>query len=108
MIETKLLEIRDHGTFIPAIAIRVENGGTESRQDQLIGRAGFRVSPGVYLMRMVDARAQCDPYEWGNDRTHKAVHDWLYNFWHDVQDGGLVDVRVILGETTEAVGSELR
>lgn len=110
MIETKFLEIRDHGTFVPALAIRVEHDpADESRPSQLIARGGFFRGNGIYLMRLSDARAQCDPYEWGgNDRTHKAAHLYLEQHWPNVKDGDLLDVRVILEEETVPAETELR
>lgn len=119
MIETKLLEIRDHGTFVPALAIRVEHESAIDllnrdatvgaiRANQLIARGGFFKASGIYLMRLSDARAQCDPYEWGgNDRTHKAVHLYLEQNWPFVHDGDLLDARVILGEQAMPAETEL-
>ena len=108
MIETKFLEIRDHGTFVPALAIRVAHDpASDSRSNWIIARGGFFRASGIYLMRLSDARAQCDPYEWGgNDRTHKAVHLYLEEYWSEVGDGDLLDVRVILGEALTPVMTE--
>lgn len=110
MIETKLLEIRDHGTFVPALAIRVEHVALPGdRPNWIIARGGFFRGEGVYLMRLSDARAQCDPYEWGrNDRTHKAVHLYLIDNWSKVKDGDLIDVRVLTGEQQEPCESEFK
>lgn len=118
MIETKLLEIRDHGTLVPAIAIRVEHDSAiallacnatvgEIRANAIIARGGFHRAAGIYLMRLSDARAQVDPYGWGVDRTHKAVHLYLEEHWPDVHNGDLLDVRVILGETNTPAATEL-
>lgn len=118
MIETKFLEIRDHGTLVPALAIRIEHDPLaallvsnatvgEIRANAIIARGGFHRGSGIYLMRLSDARAQCDPYEWVRDRTHAAVHHWLYDHWAEVSNGDLLDVRVILGEATEPAPTEL-
>jgi hypothetical protein len=109
MIETKLLEIRDRMTFVPALAVRVRHEpGDGSRPNQLIARGGFHHGEGIYLIRLADARAQVDPYEWLNDRTHKAVHLHLIDHWSEVKDGELIDARVILGEETVPAETELR
>ncbi len=105
IVQTKLIELRDNATFIPALAIRVENDMTDA--SYLIRRAGYMAVPCVILMRLDDCRACNDPYDWGsNDRSHTVAHYWIQKNWHEIIPGQVIDVRVILGEVTEPAISE--
>ena len=65
----KLLEIRDRGTFIPAMAIRVSG-----EDGYLMRRAGFQ-NPMVYLIALATQKCAYDPYHWpGNTRTMRHAH----------------------------------
>lgn len=97
--EVKLLEIRDRATFIPAMAIRVSG-----EDGWLMRRAGFE-SPMVYLVALATERACYDPYTWGN-RTMGNAHLWVEQHWYELNDGDVVDVEFILGETTTKKISE--
>ena len=48
MLEAKLIELRDKGTFIPMLAVRVQNLGSEA--DYLLRRVGFITNPGVFFL----------------------------------------------------------
>ena len=97
---TKLLEIRDAATFIPALAIRM------SREDgYLARRAGFGDAC-VYLIHLEGQKCAYDPYDWTNNRTMCAAHQYIENEWESLKDGDVVDVQFILGETTAPKRSE--
>lgn len=95
----KLVEIRDRATFIPAMAIQVSG-----EDGYLMRRAGFE-SPMIYLVALATERACYDPYNWGN-RTMGTAHHYLVEHWDEVNDGDVLDVEYILGETTVAKVSE--
>lgn len=101
----KAVEIRDRGTFIPAIAIRML--AANERQRWLLARCGFR-GDGVTLMRIGDQRASADPYKWGEwgGRTMPVAHQWLETNFDDISDGAVIDVEFILGETEACKRSE--
>lgn len=111
--ETKVIEIRDEGTCIPALAVRLV-GGFETRVGRLLRRAGYSPEEQrpkgfpacVLLTRANGGRSEYDPYEWG-DRTWSTAHHWLTEHWDDIEDGGLVDVRVALGESATPCESEV-
>jgi hypothetical protein len=118
---TRIVEIRDRNTFVPALAILVEDENEAQRY--YMRRTGYptRVetpSGGlaiVILMRMADQKAHSDVYDW-NDRTHQNAHYWLQEqvnkhgghwfFDSMLTDGLVIDVEYILGETTEPKRSE--
>lgn len=111
-LEVKLIELRDSATFIPAIAIRVWRDRLEDPPPHwLIGAAGYAsldsvCPPCVLLTALTGGRkAEYDPYAWGG-RTYPVAHLHIQDHWDDIPDGGIVDVRVILGETTEMPESE--
>ena len=101
MIEMKLLEIRDTGTLVPALALRMRSTG-----EWLLERGGVGDQGCVYLMRLTDAECHYDAYEWTYARTMKAAHLWIVKHYDELADGQVVDVRVILGEATEPAKSE--
>lgn len=97
--EVKLIEIRDKGTFIPAMAIQVSG-----EDGYLMRRAGFG-DPMIYLMTLATQKASYDPFAWGN-RTMSVAHQFIETFWETITDGFVVDVEFILEETSEAKKSE--
>lgn len=97
---TKTLEIRDRGTFIPALAIQV------SGQDgYLLRRAGFE-SPMVYLVMLATEQCKYDPYNWTGARTMKVAHNYITDRFDELSDGDVVDVEFILHERPEPKRSE--
>jgi len=101
MIATRLIEIRDKGTFIPALAVFVQNEGSD--EDYLLRRAGWAENSGVYLLSLHGGKpCQFDPYEWG-DRTYHIVHVELerqirLRGFHGIPQGAVFDVEFLLGE----------
>jgi hypothetical protein len=57
------------------------------------------------LMRMSDARAVCDPYDW-QDRTMLVAHEYVNSHYCDLMDGSVIDVEFILGESSAPKVSE--
>jgi hypothetical protein len=92
-MQTKLLEIRDKGTFIPALAIQVDGG-----DGYLLRRAGFGSHPLVILVHLEGMKCAYDPYDWGN-RTMNEAHNYIQNSWESLKDGDVVDVQFVIGET---------
>jgi hypothetical protein len=100
-MEIKQLEIRDRQTFIPALAIRLSGA-----DGWLVRSAGFGPNPIVIVMKLVDGYCQMDPNDWDSPRTMPAAHRYIQDHWDAVADGGMVDVRRILGETAVDAESE--
>ena len=96
----KLIEIRDRGTTVPAMAIQVSGA-----DGFLMRRAGFGDVPMVYLVQLATQIAKYDPYNWGN-RTMGRAHLHIAEHWDELKDGDVVDVEFILGETDTPKVSE--
>ena len=100
-METKLIEIRDSGTFIPAMAIRVS-----AEDGYLARRAGFG-SPMVILIHLTTMLSAYDPHEWMTAaRTMPIAHQWLEKHWDEAAADSVIDVQFILGETDVPKHSE--
>jgi hypothetical protein len=94
-MEIKLIEVRDRGTFIPALAMRVTSTG-DVAGDWLLRRGGFSLNgASIILMRLTDCETQYDPYDWAN-RTMQT-HVWLLEHFEGLAHGAVIDVEYILG-----------
>lgn len=120
-MKAKALEIRDRGTFIPALAVDMNPSSDitlapedsikkKFSQRYLLRRAGFSCddSPCVVLTYMhAKGHAFYNAYDWPeNPRTMRAAHLYITEHWNDLKDGDVIDVEFILGETTEKKPSE--
>lgn len=106
-METKALEIRDRGTFIPCLAVDMNPQGDEQRY--LLRRCGYPCDgkPNVIVTRLDGSgTATNDPYAWGGSRTWANAHNWIIEHWHELKDGDVVCVEFILGERAEPKVSE--
>ena len=98
-MKTKLIEIRDRATFI--IALCVDMNPENEAQRWALRRYGFPCDgqPNIMLTHANGGkRATNDPYDWG-DRTFSTAHDYIIENWDTLNDGYVVDVQFILGET---------
>ena len=96
-METKVLEIRDRNTFIPALAVRFT--AEDRAQEKLLRAAGYNLEyPSIQVTMLQSGKSKIDPYEW-NDRTMQMSHLHIEKKWHSLHDGDVVDVEFILGET---------
>lgn len=123
---SKIIEIRDAGTFIPALAVRL--GSPEERERYLLARSGFgrtfEAQSEYIVLCKINGGEPCechiDPYSWGqNPRTMFVAHLWLlnrhaecgsrlerYDGFDSLAQGALVDVEYILGSRTAPKLSE--
>lgn len=95
----KFIEVRDKGTFIPAIAIPVSGD-----DDYLARRAGFGRQM-IYLIALSTSKASYDPFGWDN-RTMSIAHQVIERDWDTISDGDVVDVQFVIGETKTPKQSE--
>jgi len=99
MKEIKIFEVRDDMTCMPVLAIKVVNPRLGSREDKLLGKAGWGRDGGVYMICMEMNSVQDDPYKWGdNTRTRTTAHDYIREHFDELEDGAMIDVKAILGE----------
>src|SRR5690625_4327324 len=105
---TKSFEIRDSLTFIPVIATALSS--TNIEEAYLIGRAGYRnfeESISIMVTRLADCKSANNPYEWNNgSRTMKVAHQFIEEWFFDMDQGEVIDVEFILGETSKPKQSE--
>lgn len=104
----KTIEIRDAGTFVPALAIRLDP--TDERDRWLLARAGFGTTSDaqreyILLINLVKD-APYDAFAHGPARTLGVVHRHLNEHFADVENGAVLDVEFLLGERETAKVSE--
>lgn len=114
-MEVKTFEVRDDGTFIPCIAIRL-NPATE-KDRYLIGRAGYGQSAEeqgefvIFGRLSADSIFQYDAFSWDN-RTMKKAHEYVAENFSTLksgavlESGAVIDVEFLLGITSEPKKSE--
>lgn len=101
-MQVKAFEVRDRLTFIPVFAIKPRSAN--DAQAYLLRRCGWGPT-GVIVGRLSDGAGQSDPYSWGC-RTMTAAHDWIEQQFDNLEDGAVIDVEHILGETDTPKRSE--
>lgn len=115
-MQVKAFEIRDAGTFIPAMAILMEPGPASVEAESfLLRRAGFAPTwcseeKNIILCRM-EAKgnkhdASYDPYGWGCARTMQVAHQFIAEHWNSLPSGAVVCVESICGERETPKESE--
>lgn len=100
----KTFEIRDAGTFIPVLAVKLIPGCEADRY--LLSRAGYGRHPDdqaqyVLLCQISGGFGRCssDPYEWGGiARTYAQAHAYISENFDRLASGEVIDVEFILGE----------
>lgn len=115
-METKLFEIRDSGTFMPCMAIRLTWECQEERW--LLRRAGFSAE-GIstnglngaekYILfhPLCSDQITYDAYNWNRGaRTVPLAHKYVIDNWNELKSGDVIDVQFIIGETKEKKISE--
>lgn len=96
-LDSKVLEVRDSGTHIPVLAIRMmaKNG---IQKYYIHGRCGYPSDGScISVVSLDDCDGNCDPYRWDN-RTMANAHNYIYEHFDELSDGDVVDVEFILGE----------
>lgn len=99
-MNTKVLEIRDRGTFIPVLA--VDMNPDRETQRPLLRRCGYPCDgePNIAITHLAANGGMTwnDPYGWGG-RTYPVAHNYIIKYWDQLRDGDVVDVEFILGES---------
>ena len=111
-MDARTFEIRDAGTFIPVLAVKLRPASDSDRY--LLARAGYGRTPEqqadyVWLAKIDGGVGQSgsDCYDWpGGCRTMQIAHDYIDRHWDELPSGAVVDVEHILGETSEPKRSE--
>jgi hypothetical protein len=107
-VTCKTVEIRDRGTFVPALAIRLDPA--DERDRYLLAQSGFgttaeEMGKYVLLINLVKD-APYDAFGHGPARTLRIAHHVLIDSFDHIENGEVVDVEYLLGETAEKKRSE--
>lgn len=102
----KVLEVRDRMTFIPVMAIKMNS--EDDIQKYYLRRAGYgEDSFSVSVICMDNFKGYDDPYKWDcMSRTMHEAHKYISKNWDLLNDGDVVDVEYVLGETDTPKVSE--
>ena len=101
----KLFEIRDRGTTMPMMAIKLEGEQTAAEQ-WLLERAGYYGPHQAQYVLLLDlagdatppGRFTSDPYGWRTPaRTIPIAHQHIAEHFDTLETGAVVDVEYILG-----------
>lgn len=109
-MQTKILEVRDRMTRIVIVAINMDPLITgDFLPDFIASKAlhsqGYAPDHTHILLGRVDGTDFTnDPYK-RTDRTLKEAHIHIQEMWEELQNGDVVDVEYILGETKEPKSS---
>lgn len=96
ILNTKLLEIRDAGTFIPIIAVEL-NGADH----YLLRHAGYGRRRYISIASLNKGILTYNAYDHGSTRTMHEAHKYIIENWDDIKNGDVIDVEFILGMTTK-------
>jgi len=101
----KVFELRDEGTHIGIFAIRPEHTG--GLADYELHRCGFPADSEAVILGFLDGEREssADPYHWSG-RTMRPTHLYIEQHFDELEDGQVIDVRVLLGEEKEPVKSD--
>ncbi len=103
-MQTKMLEIRDRATMIPALAIKMRSDIDVERF--LLLSSGHSLSSSlIILIRCDQGDATYDPFKWGG-RTMPAAHNYIQENFDTLTTGDVIDVEYILKEKPEPSISE--
>lgn len=104
-MKVKLVEVRDRGTCVPAIAIKTTNPENEAEQ-WLWHRSGYHGAwdrgEEIILARIdgsADRQLIYDIYDWHGSITMQAAHEWLIDHFDEIENGAVVDAEFIRGES---------
>jgi len=110
-MKTIAVEIRDRHTFIPALVIVLgptigPTFRTDPGEEYLLRRAGWHnfTNPGIILTRLDAGKGVIDPFSSG--RTIDAAYSYCSEHWADLENGDVIDIEFILGESSVKKVSE--
>lgn len=104
----KTIEIRDRGTMVPALLVRLDPA--DERDRWLLARSGFGTSAEdqskyVLLINLVKD-APYDAFGHGPARTLRIAHHHAIECFDLIVNGAVVDVEYLLDERSQPKASE--
>jgi len=107
-METKIFEVRDRATTMPAVAILMQP--TNRREHLILRHAGYSCSPGddvILFGHLEGGKFAYDVYEWNGNSTRMTAHDYISKNWAKLNSGDVICTEFIRGERTEPKETEL-
>lgn len=107
-METKIFEVRDRGTNMPAIAVLMSP--TNAREHLILRHAGYSCRPGddMILFGHLEGGKFCyDPYETSGNSTRFTAHRFIEMNWAKLNSGDVICTEFIRGERTTPKETEL-
>lgn len=105
--EMKFFEIRDRGTCMPAMGIKMTFERKNPNEAFLLSSAGYGLGHPLIMLVFIEINiCNYNPFAWG-DRTKQAAHRYIEENFDDLESGQVVDVRFILGETKSPERSDI-
>lgn len=106
-METKLFEIRDRGTFLPVICVKMEAEIEEERY--LLAITGYGLQKKTQAKYILMGKLQSpdlkfEPFEHAGYpvvRSLPIAHEYVRTHWDELKSGDMIDVEFISGETSE-------
>ena len=108
-MQVKLFEVRDEGTHIDVLVVRLE--ARSEQEAYLFSRSGYGPQPlGNYtaVWRMDGGKGECtsDAFGHGNTRTLRDAHLYIEEHWDELESGAVICVEFLNGERTEPKTSD--
>ncbi|MCM1296902.1 MAG: hypothetical protein NC311_15290 [Muribaculaceae bacterium] len=106
-MQIKLCEIRDRGTNVQALAIRMS--ADAEPEEPFLARTGFKDSDLVYVVKIDTQEAHYDPFDWRckSPRTMFQAHRYIQYHFDELPAYAVIDVEYILGEADKPKTSEI-
>lgn len=110
-MEIKLFEVRDEGTTIAAIAVRVDYADPTLNDAErwLLGRSGYRTSTRhLYTLfgSLDENHLEYDPQRWRSrwqtrgSGTMARAHEYVHRHWDELETGAVICCEFLRGERT--------
>ena len=105
-MQAKAFELRDRGTFVPAVAIKLDPAN--EAEQYLIRRAGFHTLPSefVLLTKIEGGKCSYDPHDWGINGTFLTAHPYIAAHFDELTPGQVICTEHLRGERAEPKTSE--
>lgn len=103
-MENKLFEIRDAGTCIEALAIKLQADVFNLKEKYAIhNKCGYQEqNPLIMLMKIESGETAKTPNDWDiSTRTMQIAHSYIQKHFDELKNCDVVDVEYILGITKE-------
>lgn len=98
-MEVKLFELRDRGTMVPVVAIKV--AARSEAEHFLLRHSGYGLPSDLILMGGLaggEDKLTCDPYDWGGNGTRLTAHVYIQKHWAELASGQVICTEFIRGE----------